>query len=677
MDCALQENTEQQSQSQSQQPTLCLNMIVKNESKIITRLFDSVCSIIDCYCICDTGSTDNTVELITTYFQEKNIPGKVVFEPFKDFAHNRNVSLKHCKDMSDYILLLDADMLLQVKNFKKEMLLRADSFFILQGNESFFYNNTRIIRNNGLYNYFGVTHEYINTPSNNVSSKFLKTELFINDVGDGGAKDNKYERDILLLEKGIKEEPTCERYHFYLANTYYDSGRNEEAINMYKKRIELGGWIQEIWYSYYRIGLIYKRIDKMSDAIYYWMMGYESFPDRLENLYEIIQHYRIIGKCKTAFVYYNLAKSILDKKLDWTGYLFLYNDVYTHKIEYEYSIIACYIDVPKNINKQVVSVLNNSNDVNMTNNLLSNMKFYKDILKPVKSMNIGIAIHYFFNNDYRKFNSSSSCIIHNKNKDGYIINMRLVNYSIDDQGYYHDCDDHIITVNKYIEMNSEFKITNEKIINLPYVNRRYIGVEDVRINYVNDELQFIGTGYHKNDTIGIVVGKYDPLNPEDNSLIPVEIKPSFINNDCEKNWIYVNNSNQEIVYSWNPLRICKIDEDAKVLYHVKTVETPKIFKHVRGSTNGFCYNNEFWFIGHIVSYERPRHYYHIFSIFDENMNLLRYSAPFKFTNQCIEYCLGLVVEENRIICTYSDWDRTTVIGVYDKTYIDELISYTA
>ena len=39
------------------QPTLCLNMIVKNESKIIRRLFDSVLPIIDCYCICDTGST--------------------------------------------------------------------------------------------------------------------------------------------------------------------------------------------------------------------------------------------------------------------------------------------------------------------------------------------------------------------------------------------------------------------------------------------------------------------------------------------------------------------------------------------------------------------------------------------------------------------------------------------
>ena len=75
-------------------PTLCLNMIVKNESKIITRLLDSVLSIIDCYCICDTGSTDNTIQIITDYFKSKNIPGKVVEEPFKNFCHNRNFSLK-------------------------------------------------------------------------------------------------------------------------------------------------------------------------------------------------------------------------------------------------------------------------------------------------------------------------------------------------------------------------------------------------------------------------------------------------------------------------------------------------------------------------------------------------------------------------------------------------------
>jgi len=150
---------------QTTEPTLCLNMIVKNESKIITRLFDSVVPIIDCYCICDTGSTDNTVELIESYFLEKNIPGKVVYEPFKNFAYNRNVALKSCIGMSDYVLLLDADMTLSIRTFDKKTLSKYDTFTILQGNDNFYYNNRRIVRNDGLYNYVGVTHEYINIPN--------------------------------------------------------------------------------------------------------------------------------------------------------------------------------------------------------------------------------------------------------------------------------------------------------------------------------------------------------------------------------------------------------------------------------------------------------------------------------------------------------------------------------
>ena len=75
-------------------PTLCLNMICKNEAQIITRLFDSVINIIDCYCICDTGSTDNTPTVIEEYFKRKNIPGKIVYEKFIDFSYNRNFALK-------------------------------------------------------------------------------------------------------------------------------------------------------------------------------------------------------------------------------------------------------------------------------------------------------------------------------------------------------------------------------------------------------------------------------------------------------------------------------------------------------------------------------------------------------------------------------------------------------
>lgn len=69
---------------------------------------------------------------------------------------------------------MDADMVLKVGTFDKCMLSTADSFHILQGTEDFYYQNTRIVKNNGLYNYKGVTHEYINTPPNNINKSILK-----------------------------------------------------------------------------------------------------------------------------------------------------------------------------------------------------------------------------------------------------------------------------------------------------------------------------------------------------------------------------------------------------------------------------------------------------------------------------------------------------------------------
>ena len=89
-------------------PKVCLNMIVKNESRIITRLLSSVAPLLDGYCICDTGSTDNTIEIIETFFRERNIPGKVIQEPFRDFGYNRTYALKACESMTDmdYVLLM-------------------------------------------------------------------------------------------------------------------------------------------------------------------------------------------------------------------------------------------------------------------------------------------------------------------------------------------------------------------------------------------------------------------------------------------------------------------------------------------------------------------------------------------------------------------------------------------
>lgn len=60
--------------------TVCLNMIVKNESHIIEKTLTMLTNKIkfDYWVICDTGSTDATPSIILNFFKEKNIKGGIV-----------------------------------------------------------------------------------------------------------------------------------------------------------------------------------------------------------------------------------------------------------------------------------------------------------------------------------------------------------------------------------------------------------------------------------------------------------------------------------------------------------------------------------------------------------------------------------------------------------------------
>ena len=673
-------------------PRICLNMIVKNESRIIKRMLESVLPLIDCYCICDTGSTDNTIEVIETFFKEKQIPGKIVHEPFQHFAHNRNVALKACHDQpADYVLLMDADMKLKIgAGFQKSLLGDCDSYHLLQGNESFFYENMRIVKNNGQYTYYGVTHEYVSSPPNNKARLIPKKELFIEDIGDGGSKSNKIERDIQLLLGGIKENPNSDRYHFYLANTYHDAGRFEEAIETYKKRIQIGGWEQEVWYSYYRVGMCYKKLNKMPEALFYWLEGYHYYDKRVENLYEIMHYYRNEGKNKLVKVYYDLALRVLENEKimeERTKFLFLHNDIYTYKIFYEFSIVAAYVGV-KNINKEAVAILNHCQERGILNNLLTNMKFYKHILKAKKTTLLSFSMEKYVGATPFTLYSSSSSLLPSKKHDGYIMNIRCVNYRINEEnGSYLDCDKHILSTNKYIELDKNLIPKKEgtdhigKVFDVIYEPRRYLGVEDVRLFYEDDETSeevcFTGTTMLQDNTMGMVYGKYN-LNKD--ILKYRELSAEFNKPGCEKNWVFASyKGSKHVVYRWCPMEICKINEDTCLLELLETRDTmPAIFKHVRGSTNGFTFTThqgkkEIWFVTHLVSYESPRHYYHMFCVFDEHLNLLRYSAPFSFEGVPIEYTLGLIVEKDRVIVSYSVWDSKTKVAIYDKGYVDELL----
>ena len=71
-------------------PKLALNFICKDESHVIERMLNSCKSITDLIVATDTGSTDNTIELIQKFGQENNIPTYVFQRPFDDFEKSRN-----------------------------------------------------------------------------------------------------------------------------------------------------------------------------------------------------------------------------------------------------------------------------------------------------------------------------------------------------------------------------------------------------------------------------------------------------------------------------------------------------------------------------------------------------------------------------------------------------------
>lgn len=671
-------------------------MIVKNESKIITRMLKSVLPIIDFYCICDTGSTDNTIEVITDFFNENKITGKITQEPFKDFGYNRTFSLQQCSDIAaEYLLLMDADMILETKNtniaeFKKSLTL--DAYCLFQGTDDFYYKNIRVIKNNSQITYWGVTHEYVKLPPGSKEGNIEKSVLFINDVGDGGAKLDKFERDIRLLKQGLEELPNDVRYTFYLANSYRDSGQYENAIETYKKRIELGGWIEEVWHSYYSIGNCYRNMNDMPNAIFYWMKAYEKIPDRIENLYEIIKYFRETSCNRLANVFYEFADYERKKKTSF-DHLFLQKDVYNYKLDYEFTINGYYVNRfntdMRNVSMKVMN--ERGPQKHLTDNVLQN---YKSYVKPIRkeqfekeNEQILNKIGDTLNIDKTVFVSSTPSItVDHKTKTMYVC-VRFVDYKIGSNGEYIR-GDNITTKNVIAVINISNKKWNKtKEFELSYdtiYDDVYVGIEDIRILWNDNKLYFNGNRAVKTDNIYIEHGTINLIAQSTLSTIVTCEKQQQI----EKNWVIFKDGKQQMkmVYNWFPMSIgshgdhpnYKIDNRNKRMTYLnieKIVKTPPFFKYIRGSTNGINIGNEVWFICHVVSYERRRFYYHVIVVLDDTTyQMKRFTKLFAFDKEKVEYTLGFEYfpDKKQFMIGYSTMDCTTKYIMVSEEEIKDL-----
>ncbi|NBN98860.1 MAG: glycosyltransferase, partial [Flavobacteriia bacterium] len=270
---------------------ICLNMIVKNESNTIERCLDTASWLFTRFLIHDTGSTDDTVEKIRSWGQRHSIPGEVQSLAFKDFGYNRTAALKAAlryltrEEVSvdtSFILFIDADMLLHKGNNWSEgdmMPENGDVFQVIQKSTALAYTNIRLIRVRTAATsiYKCVTHEYLAIGDSSARSMILpESIMWIEDVGDGGSKTDKFERDKKLLLSALETDPNDPRTLFYLANTYKDLTEYDQAIRMYDRRIKVGGWAEEVFMSYLSRGDMQLHINDIPGMIFSWLMALET-----------------------------------------------------------------------------------------------------------------------------------------------------------------------------------------------------------------------------------------------------------------------------------------------------------------------------------------------------------------------------------------------------------------
>ena len=324
-----------------------LCMIVKNESKIIERCLDSVKPMIDYVCVADTGSTDSTIEVINSWLIKNNMPGQVVSEPWKNFAHNRSFVLAKLREQKDidYALMIDADEILtyedgfNIAEAKRNM--KHDLYNInckLGGSE---YVRTTITKNNMPYYYRGVVHEFLDC------REPIKTREMFNGIcniplQDSARNENtqKFQNDARLLEDTLKTETDpflISRYTFYLAQSYKDCGEQEKAIYWYNERAKQGFYNQEVYISLYKVAkLKEERAYPGDDIVQSYMRAHEICPGRIEALHGAINYCRRNGRNHQAFMMASYARSMPANR---TG-LFSQNWMWDYGIDDEYSITA-------------------------------------------------------------------------------------------------------------------------------------------------------------------------------------------------------------------------------------------------------------------------------------------------------------------------------------------------
>lgn len=294
-------------------------MIVKNAGDGFENVLLENMSIIDRWTILDTGSTDNTIDIINKVLVGKK-KGQLYQEPFVNFRDTRNRCLELAGKDCKFLLMLDDTYVIRddLRTFLNSV--RGDqyssSFSLYLLSDDVEYTSNRITKSEKNLRYKYKIHEIIQ-PENNVNVLIPKNKSWIYDYPSNYMQNRTMERkqyDLDVLFESYNEDPTDSRQLYYIGQTYNVIGNHESAYEYFIKRIEHPdeGYIQEKLDACFEAARIcnFKMNKPWEECEKLYMRAYEMDKSRPDAIYFIGIHYYHANNYQKAYEYMKLGFEI-------------------------------------------------------------------------------------------------------------------------------------------------------------------------------------------------------------------------------------------------------------------------------------------------------------------------------------------------------------------------------
>jgi len=292
-------------------------IMVKDAGPQFENMLIENMNFVDRWTIMDTGSTDDTLEIINRVLVNKK-KGQLFNEPFVNFKVSRNRCLdltgKECK----FIVILDDTYVLkgEIRQFLNTVRgdQYSDSFSIYMQSNDVQYVSNRIIKSETGLRYIHKIHEVIDS-QNNTNVVIPNTHATILDGRFDYMEKRTMERkkfDLKLLYEELEEDPMEPRTYYYLGQTYNLLEDYEMAFKFFLKRGEFSnsGFIQERIDAVFEAGRLanFKLNLPWEECLKLYEQCFKIDETRSEPLYFIGIHYYLLGDSKNKKIAYDYFK---------------------------------------------------------------------------------------------------------------------------------------------------------------------------------------------------------------------------------------------------------------------------------------------------------------------------------------------------------------------------------